>query len=324
MSFRTSLIILNLAALLVIVVVIAVARLQPEAQPGTPRAPEPDAVPGRRRARGSPAGARARDGPSCSSSSSRSRCPCTSSSSRPASRPPRTPSTTSRSSAVRSCSRTRRGSTSTARSRSSARDCHGDDGGGGTAPFTLQPEADKCVKKENQGNADIPECLPEAGELDGAPAQHRPAALQPRPAEAHHHVRQTGYTDAPVGCQERQGRAEPAGHRRPRQLHLEHPEDSRPGEGRLDQGDRGVPEVRGRRPRHAAEDARGRPDGRRRRADRGRRSRGRQRRDPRSPRPRTRSRPRRRRSRSSRRSSTRCGPGTTRWSRCRKVPCSSR
>ena len=38
--------------------------------------------------------------------------------------------------------------------------CHGVEGEGGTAPFTLQPEADKCLKEQNQGKADIPECLP--------------------------------------------------------------------------------------------------------------------------------------------------------------------
>ena len=38
--------------------------------------------------------------------------------------------------------------------------CHGVEGEGGTAPFTLQPEADKCLKEQNQGKADVPECLP--------------------------------------------------------------------------------------------------------------------------------------------------------------------
>jgi len=38
--------------------------------------------------------------------------------------------------------------------------CHGVEGEGGTAPFVLQPEADKCVREENQGNEDVPECLP--------------------------------------------------------------------------------------------------------------------------------------------------------------------
>jgi mono/diheme cytochrome c family protein len=38
--------------------------------------------------------------------------------------------------------------------------CHGVDGGGGTAPYTLQPELDKCDDEENQSNPDVPECLP--------------------------------------------------------------------------------------------------------------------------------------------------------------------
>lgn len=39
-------------------------------------------------------------------------------------------------------------------------DCHGVEGQGGTAPFVLQPELDICTKTENQGNPDVPECLP--------------------------------------------------------------------------------------------------------------------------------------------------------------------
>jgi len=38
--------------------------------------------------------------------------------------------------------------------------CHGVEGEGGSAPFTLQPEADKCLEEQNQGNPDVPECLP--------------------------------------------------------------------------------------------------------------------------------------------------------------------
>ncbi|HZP30196.1 MAG TPA: c-type cytochrome, partial [Acidimicrobiia bacterium] len=40
-------------------------------------------------------------------------------------------------------------------------DCHGVDAGGGSAQFTLQPESDECLKKQNQGKADIPQCLPQ-------------------------------------------------------------------------------------------------------------------------------------------------------------------
>jgi hypothetical protein len=39
-------------------------------------------------------------------------------------------------------------------------DCHGPEGTGGVAGFTLQPEADECQEEENQGNPDVPQCLP--------------------------------------------------------------------------------------------------------------------------------------------------------------------
>jgi mono/diheme cytochrome c family protein/cytochrome c553 len=38
--------------------------------------------------------------------------------------------------------------------------CHGVQGQGGTAPYVLQPEADICVQKQNQGKENVPECLP--------------------------------------------------------------------------------------------------------------------------------------------------------------------
>jgi mono/diheme cytochrome c family protein len=38
--------------------------------------------------------------------------------------------------------------------------CHGVDGGGGTAPYVLQPELDICDDAENKSNPDVPECLP--------------------------------------------------------------------------------------------------------------------------------------------------------------------
>jgi mono/diheme cytochrome c family protein len=40
-------------------------------------------------------------------------------------------------------------------------DCHGVDGTGGSATFTLQPEDDECLKEENQGRVDKPNCLPQ-------------------------------------------------------------------------------------------------------------------------------------------------------------------
>ena len=38
--------------------------------------------------------------------------------------------------------------------------CHGVEGEGGAAPFVLQPELDICLVEQNQGNPDVPECLP--------------------------------------------------------------------------------------------------------------------------------------------------------------------
>jgi mono/diheme cytochrome c family protein len=38
-------------------------------------------------------------------------------------------------------------------------DCHGVNGEGGQAPFTLQPEADLCQNPANQANANVPQCL---------------------------------------------------------------------------------------------------------------------------------------------------------------------
>jgi mono/diheme cytochrome c family protein len=39
--------------------------------------------------------------------------------------------------------------------------CHGTKLEGGAAPFVLQPEADLCLKAQNQGNREVPECLPQ-------------------------------------------------------------------------------------------------------------------------------------------------------------------
>jgi mono/diheme cytochrome c family protein len=38
--------------------------------------------------------------------------------------------------------------------------CHGVEGTGGSAPFVLQPELDKCSEPRNQANSNVPECLP--------------------------------------------------------------------------------------------------------------------------------------------------------------------
>jgi mono/diheme cytochrome c family protein len=47
--------------------------------------------------------------------------------------------------------------------------CHGVEGQGGTAPFTLQPEADRCLEEQNQGNEEIPECLPKQVSWEAPP-----------------------------------------------------------------------------------------------------------------------------------------------------------
>ncbi|HEU5300776.1 MAG TPA: c-type cytochrome [Acidimicrobiia bacterium] len=47
--------------------------------------------------------------------------------------------------------------------------CHGVEGEGGAAPFVLQPESDKCVEEENQGNEDVPECLPKQVSWEAPP-----------------------------------------------------------------------------------------------------------------------------------------------------------
>jgi mono/diheme cytochrome c family protein len=39
--------------------------------------------------------------------------------------------------------------------------CHGAKAEGGAAPFVLQPESDFCLKEQNKGNPDVPECLPQ-------------------------------------------------------------------------------------------------------------------------------------------------------------------
>ncbi len=39
-------------------------------------------------------------------------------------------------------------------------DCHGPDGTGGVALFTLQPEGDECQLKKNKNNPEVPQCAP--------------------------------------------------------------------------------------------------------------------------------------------------------------------
>lgn len=61
-------------------------------------------------------------------------------------------------------------------------DCHGLDAKGGSATFTLQPEADKCSEKKNEGKAAVPECLPkqvtwQAPDLTLAALRYTPAQI---------------------------------------------------------------------------------------------------------------------------------------------------
>ena len=39
--------------------------------------------------------------------------------------------------------------------------CHGTKAEGAAAPFVLQPESDRCLVAQNKGNPDVPECLPQ-------------------------------------------------------------------------------------------------------------------------------------------------------------------
>ena len=78
-----------------------------------------------------------------------------------------------------------------------------------------------------------PALLPAAaGELGGAQPHARAVAVQPRAAHADHHLRPAGYADARMGREERQGRAQRAEHPRPRELPVQHQHHAREGAGR--------------------------------------------------------------------------------------------
>jgi mono/diheme cytochrome c family protein len=60
--------------------------------------------------------------------------------------------------------------------------CHGADAKGGSAPFVLQPEPDKCIVEQNKNNVAVPECLPkqvswQAPDLTLAALRYDPAEL---------------------------------------------------------------------------------------------------------------------------------------------------
>lgn len=61
-------------------------------------------------------------------------------------------------------------------------DCHGVEGTGGVAPYTLQPEANECQDEENKNNPDVPQCAPQqvqwsAPNLTLAPLRYTRAQL---------------------------------------------------------------------------------------------------------------------------------------------------
>ncbi len=110
--------------------------------------------------------------------------------------------------------------------------CHGTDGGGGTAPFTVQSSDPRCdpTAKVTDANAGV---LPaEVGRLGRTQPAARAAALLARAAHADHHVRQTGHTDAGVGGAVREGRAPAAEHPGPGELRRQPGHHLRQGESR--------------------------------------------------------------------------------------------
>ena len=130
---------------------------------------------------------------------------------------------------------------STARSRSTARDCHGDEGQGGTALQLIKstdPRCDLQQKVDEKLAEEQPYCLPQqvswaAPNLTLAPLRYTPGA-----AHADHHLRPTGHADARVGREERQGRAQRTEHPRPRELPVQHQHHPRQGAGGRGRGRR--------------------------------------------------------------------------------------
>ena len=89
------------------------------------------------------------------------------------------------------------------------------------------PRPTSASTSRTRATPTCPECLPKQVHVGGARARHRAAALRQEQAHPDHHVRPAGHADARVGRRERQGRAQRAGHQRPRQLHREHPDHAR-------------------------------------------------------------------------------------------------
>ena len=94
-------------------------------------------------------------------------------------------------------------------------DCHGVDGGGGTANFVIKSEDPLC-DPDQMVDAKLaeeqPECLPQ--QVAWAAPNLQVASLKYDRDAAHpdHHVRPAGHAHARVGCAQRQGRAAGAEH----------------------------------------------------------------------------------------------------------------
>ena len=137
--------------------------------------------------------------------------------------------------------------------------CHGDNAQGGTATQVIKSTDPRCdLQAEGRRSARRePALLPAAtGELGGTQPHARAAALQPRAAHADHHLRPAGHAHARVGREERQGRAQRAEHPGPRELPVQHRHHAREGPGGRGQGCR----------RHAEDRSRATRCGRRRRS----------------------------------------------------------
>ncbi len=80
---------------------------------------------------------------------------------------------------------------------------------------------------------DAPECLPQQVAWAAPNLQLAPLRYDARAAHRDHHLRPAGHADARVGRREREGPAQRAEHRRPRELPREHPDHARQGAGGL-------------------------------------------------------------------------------------------
>ena len=220
MSFRTILILFNAALIVGFLGFVAFRVLRLEVQQGA-AAREPHAVLRRRRARGRAPRAGARRG--ADRAGHRRARPARLLHLGAVPRRPR-PRPASRSASVE------RGATLFANAQSKEYDstksllcatCHGVDGGGGIGDLH-RAEQRPALRSHREGHRRHAGLLPAAaGRVGRAEPAARVAALLPRAAHADHHLRQTGHTDARVGCASGQGRAPGAEHPGPRELRRE-------------------------------------------------------------------------------------------------------